>query len=194
MVSCSAEGAGGLSAQECHWAQQDRHPGLVMPPNQAPAPLIQIADTRSIFPEDKPRPLQRAHMHAGLLTAAEMPRDEQPYADECDRPGPFKSPASTTRDPPKTMQLWRDVVSLGQISFSASLLLLAMACRIQPCCSSNIEPPRRCSVLHADLPWRAMVLLSIPVPTTPSTRESPRAEFAKMQDPLAAAGSVAHVP
>ena len=125
MVSCSAEGAGGLSAQEQHWIQQDRHPSLVMPPSQAPAPLRQMADTRSIFPQDKPAPLQRAVMHPGPWAAAEMPRDKPPYADDRDRPGPFKSPADTAEDPPKTMQLWRDVVRLGQLSFPASLFLLA---------------------------------------------------------------------
>lgn len=123
-VSCSAEGAGGLPAQEHHWIQQDRDPGLVMPPSQAPAPLGQMADTRSIFPQDKPGPLQHAAVHPGPWAAAEMPRDKPPYADDCDRPGPFKNP-DTTEDPPRTMQLWRDVVRLSQSSLSASLFLHA---------------------------------------------------------------------
>ena len=96
-----------------------------MPPSQAPAPLSQMADTRSIFPQDEPAPLQRALMHPGPCAAAGMPCDKLPYADDRDRPGPFKSPADTNEDPPKTMQLWRDVVRLGQPSSSASLFLLA---------------------------------------------------------------------
>ena len=96
-----------------------------MPPSQAPAPLSQIVDTRSIFPQDEPAPLQRAAAHPGPWAAAEMPRDKPPHADDCDRPGPFKSPADTAEDPPKTMQLWRDVVRLGQSSSSGSLFLLA---------------------------------------------------------------------
>ena len=100
-----------------------------------------MADTRSIFPQDEPGPLQHAAVHSGPWAAAEMPRDKPPYADDCDRPGPFKNP-DTTEDPPRTMQLWRDVVRPQPIITFRKSVPACMAHCSQPCWSSKLEPSR----------------------------------------------------
>ena len=95
------------------WAEEDRHPGLVMPPGQAPPPLKQILDTSLIFPHDEPRASQGTGAYAASAPSRKPHQNRQlKCKDHQPAPDPFRYSSESLEDPPKTMQLWRDVVSL----------------------------------------------------------------------------------
>lgn len=94
-----------------------------MPPSQAPVPLKQILDTSSIFPKDEPRAPQGTGAYAASAPAGrprqirqQLCKDHQPV------PDPFRYSSESLEDTPKTMQLWRDVVSLRCMPCEDSLL------------------------------------------------------------------------
>ena len=103
-------------AHEYWWAQQDRHPGLIQPPSMVPVPLKQIADTRSTSSLDEDRSQQKP-INAAPANASKPPKDRCPQSEgHRDRRGPYPGPDNAARDTPKTMQLWRDVVRILQLS------------------------------------------------------------------------------
>lgn len=122
MAECRAD-LFGTPAQAYAWAEEDRHPGLVMPPGQAPAPLKQILDTSSIFPQDEPRASQGTGAYAASAPAGKPRQKRQPRCkDHQPAPDPFRYSSESLEDPPKTMQLWRDVVSLRCMPYEDGLL------------------------------------------------------------------------